>query len=112
MDELNDLELTLLKGLTTKYPSIHFHIPHLKVASRKSTGVGMFVNFVYENFKGNPEDINILFSNEENITVKELNHGLGYVIDITDGEIMYIEFFTDGEKWNGKFTDYKIIQHS
>lgn len=112
MEELNELELTLLNGLVTKYPSIHFHIPYLKVVSRETTGVGMYVNFAYEDFDGEPEDINALFSNEENIAIRELRHGLGYVIDITDGAIKYIEFFTYGEKWNGKFTEYKIIQSS
>lgn len=112
MEKLNELELTLLNGLATKYPSVHAHIPYLKVVSREKSDAGMYVHLAYENFNGNLEDINALFSNEENIDIKELRQGLGYVIDITDGEIKYIEFFTYGEKWNGKFTEYKIIPSS
>nr|MDQ3018130.1 hypothetical protein [Bacteroidota bacterium] len=57
----------------------------------------------------NPSDIDALFSNQERIHVKGLKSGLGYVIDVTDGQIMFIEFMTYDEKWNGKFEDYKII---
>jgi len=37
---------------------------------------------------------------------------LSYVIDVTDGEIMYIEFTTYGENWNGIFGEYKIVEKS
>ncbi len=110
MEELNDLELKLINGLTIKYPSLEFHIPYLKVTQREVTGVGMYVNFAYVDFVGQLEDINALFSNEENIEIRNLKYGLGYVIDITGGEIKYIEFITYGENWNGKFTEYKIVQ--
>ncbi len=109
MEELNELELTLLNGLTTKYPSIKSHIPNLKVAQREITGVGMYVHFEYKNFNFLLEDINALFSNEEKIEIKNLKHGLGYVIDITDGAIKYIEFVTYGENWDGKLNEYKIV---
>jgi len=111
MEELNDIELILVNGLTTKYPSLKFHIPHLKVINREITGVGMYVNFAYVNFEEQLDDINALFSNEENIEIKNLKYGLGYVIDISEGQIKYIEFITYGEEiWDGQFTDYKIVQ--
>jgi hypothetical protein len=110
MEELNELELILMNGLTTKHPSLKSHIPYLKVSRREITGVGMYVNFEYVNFDGQLEDINALFSNQENIEISNLQHGVGYEIVITDGEIKYIEFITYGENWNGKFTEYKIVQ--
>jgi hypothetical protein len=110
MTELNEIELTLLDGLTTKHPSLKSHISHLKVKERKATGVGMYVNFEYINFEEKLENLNSLFSNEENIEFPNLKYGLGYVIDITDGEIKYIEFITYGEEnWNGKFDGYRIV---
>lgn len=112
MEELNDLELKLLNGLTTKYPSLRSHVNYLKIVNREITAVGMSVNFAYINFDNQIklEDINALFSNGENIEIKNLKHGLAYVIDVTDGEIKYIEFLTYGEKWDGKFNEYKIVK--
>ncbi|SFH84302.1 hypothetical protein [Halpernia frigidisoli] len=112
MNELNALELKLLDGLIKKYPKLKFHLDFLKVSERKITGVGLYVNFEYVNPKIDFEDINVLFSNEENIEIQKLKHGIGYVIDVTDGKILYIEFITYGENWDGKFDEYKIIKNS
>lgn len=111
MEQLSNLETTLLNGLIEKHPSLNSHLLYLKVKDREITKVGMTVNFEYIH----PEeelsfdDINALFSGGENIEIKGLKEGLGYVIDVTDGKIIYIEFTTYGENWNGKFGDYKII---
>ena len=110
MKELNELELALLQGLTTKYPQFASHISHLTVTERKLTGAGMNVELTYEDFNGELDDINALFSNEEKIAVKGLKEGLSYVIDITVGQITAIEFSTYNEKWDGKLTDYKILE--
>lgn len=112
MEQLNDLESTLLNNLIQKYPSLTTHLPFLKVIDRKLTKTGMTVNFEYTNSleELDFEDINALFSDGENIEVKSLKQGLGYVIDVTDGKISYLEFVTYGENWNGKFDDYKIIK--
>ncbi|WP_379964271.1 hypothetical protein [Epilithonimonas sp. UC225_85] len=111
MEELNDLELILLEGLTKKYPQLTAHIPYLKVTERKSTSTGLDINLKYLNYTGEYDDINALFSNGENIDIKGLKEGLSYVIDVTVGEITSIEFSTYNEKWDGKFTDYKIVEN-
>ena len=110
MEELNELELTLLEGLTSKYPQLKPHIPHLTVVERKNTGNGLNVNFEYKDYNAEPDDTNALFSNGENIEVKGLKEGLSYVIDVTFGKITSIEFSTYNEKWDGKFTDFKIVE--
>lgn len=110
MQELTELELTLLEGLTTKYPQLKSHIPHLKIVERKSTATGLDVNLEYNDFNDEFDDINALFSNGENIEIKGLKEGLSYVIDITVGQITSIEFSTYNEKWDGKFVDFKIIE--
>lgn len=111
MEQLNTLESTLLNGLTEKYPSLKSHIPYLKVKDREISKVGMTVNLEYTNAEDELsfDDINALFSGGENIEIKGLKQGFSYVIDVTDGQILYIEFTTYGENWNGKFGDYKII---
>ena len=112
MDQLTTLESTLLNNLFEKYPALKSHLSYVKVKNRKITKTGMIVNLEYTNAEEELhfEEINALFSAGENIEIKSLKHGLGYVIDITDGKISYIEFTTYGEKWNGKLDDYKIIK--
>ena len=112
MEQINELESILLNGLIQKYPSLKSHIPYLVITERKSTGAGLLVNFDYSSSAKELkfDDINALFSGEENIEIKGLKHGLGYVIDITDGQILYIEFTTYGENWNGKIGDFKIVK--
>ena len=110
MEALNQLELTLLEALTTKYPQLQSHIPYLKVAERKLTATGLDVNLDYIDFNDEFDDTNALFSNGENIQVKGLKEGLSYVIDVTAGQITSIEFSTYNEKWDGKLTDFKIVE--
>ena len=114
MENLNKLELEVLERLSPLYPGIKKHLPYLKVINRDNTGVGMYVNFCYSQPISADEKINInnaSLSTNENIKIKGLKYGLGYEVDITDGEIKFIEFFTYGEYWNGsinKFSFYKI----
>ncbi|MNK28118.1 hypothetical protein D3C87_464870 [compost metagenome] len=110
MQELNDLELSLLEGLTAKYPQLQSHIPFLKVTERKPTGEGLNVNLEYIDFNNDLDDTNALFSNGENIEIKGLKEGLSYVIDVTMGQITSLELSTYNEKWDGKLTDFKIVK--
>lgn len=110
MEELNNLELILLQGLTDKYPQLKSHVPFLKVSNRKLTANGLDVTLEYDNFNNEYDDTNALFSNGENIEIKRLKEGLSYVIDVTAGAITSIEFSTYNEKWDGKFTEYKIVE--
>ncbi|WP_395057911.1 hypothetical protein [Flavobacterium sp.] len=87
------------------------HIPIIKVLNRKITGVGMYVNFYYPDTLIIPsleiEEASI--STNENIEVENLEYGLGYELDISNGKIKFIEFVTYGEEWDGNFVGYKFI---
>ena len=110
MLEPNELELSLLEGLTAKYPQLQSHISFLKVAERKPTGEGLDIILKYMDFPADFDETNALFSNGENIEIEGLKEGLSYVIDVTAGQITSIEFSTYKEKWNGKFGEYKIVK--
>lgn len=110
MEELNELETTLLNRLTEKYPSLKSHLPYLKVSKRQISGFSLYVYFSYVDFTEEPEMINALFSNAEKIEIPALKEGLSYVIDVTAGVIEHIEFSTYKENWDGKFGDYKIVE--
>lgn len=106
--ELNKFELEILDRLSINYPSIKSHIPFLKVGSRENTGVGMYVNFYYINPANellNLEMTNASISTNETIVIDGLQHGLGYVVDIAEGKILFIELFTYGEEWDGVIPD-------
>lgn len=109
MQELHEMELKLLENLTAKYPQFKSHLAFLKVSDRKLTTTGLDINLEYVDFNGEFDETNALFSNGENIQIKGLKEGLSYVIDITMGQITSIEFSTYNEKWDGKFTDFKIV---
>ncbi|MFC0345875.1 hypothetical protein [Epilithonimonas hispanica] len=110
MKDLNEIEILLLEGLTVKYPQFKSHIAYLKVTNRKLSNLGLDVQLDYENYSGEFDETNALFSNGKNIEIKGLKEGLSYVIDITAGQITSIEFSTYDEKWDGKITDFKIIE--
>lgn len=110
MQELNNLETTLLNGLTEKYPSLKSHLPHLRVTKRQISGFSLYVYFSYVDFSEEPEMVNALFSNGEKIEIPSLKDGLSYVIDITAGLIEHLEFSTYKEKWDGTFDNYKIVE--
>ena len=111
MNELNTLEITLLKGLIEKYPMLKPHLDVLKVSNRKSTGTGLIVTFEYENADLEFNETNALFSNEENIEIKKLKKGLNYVIDITMGRIETLELSTYEEKWDGVIGEFKLVEN-
>ena len=110
MEELNNLETTLLNGLTEKYPSLKSHLPHLRVTKRQISGFSFYVYFSYVDFSEEPEMVNALFSNGEKIEIPSLKDGLSYVIDVTAGLIEHLEFSTYKEKWDGTFDNYKIVE--
>lgn len=110
MKDLNEIEILLLEGLTVKYPQFKSHIAYLKVTNRKLSNLGLDVQLDYENYSGEFDETNALFSNGKNIEIKGLKEGLSYVIDITAGQITSIEFSTYDEKLDGKITDFKIIE--
>lgn len=111
MEELTDLEKTLLNGLTQKYPSLKSHLSHIKVSKREISGFSLYVHFSYVDFNEETEVINALFSNGEKIEIPTLKEGLSYVIDITSGIIEHIEFSTYKEKWDGTFGEYRMVEN-
>ena len=108
MKELNKLEISILERLAIEFPFIKGHLPFLKVDNREITGVGMYVNFIYDNPNNKSLYIgveNSVVSTNEIIEIDGLEYGLGYEVDITDGKIKFIELVTYGEEWDGVISD-------
>lgn len=108
MHDLNKFEFSILERLATKYPFVKEHLPFLKVEGREKTGVGMYVNFTYNNppkeLRAKIGDASI--STNETIGIDGLKYGLGYEVDISDGRLKFMELFTYGEEWNGITGDH------
>ena len=107
MEQLNKIELSIFERLSISYPSIKSHISFLRVKSREKTGVGMYINFYYNN-ADKLSDLGIAevhISTNETIEITGLKYGLVYEVAITNGRIHFIELVTYGEEWNGEFSD-------
>ena len=111
MENLNDLELTILDKVSEEYPAIKSHIPFLRILNREYTGVGMYINFTYSNegnFLNPIEPPNTILGTNERIMLPGLEYGLCFAIDIAEGKIGFIELVTYGEKWDGSILNYSF----
>jgi hypothetical protein len=112
MENLNSFELEIVTRLSEKYPVLRLHIPVLRVESRESTGVGMFVNLSYEDRTDIPklDDSLAAISTNENIHIPSLEYGLGYEVVLTHGWLELLEIITYGESWDGVYDDYSFVE--
>jgi hypothetical protein len=104
MQELNELENSIFQRLAIKYPNLASHLPSLKVKCRTATGVGMYVDFVYDSDITMCSDAvfkDTYLSIDERIMFEGLEHGLIFEVDIDEGKINCLELVTIGEDWDG-----------
>lgn len=109
-DKLNNLESTILNRIAADFPFLGTHIQFLKVKDREKTGVGMYINFVYEIEDNSIEPIQDKFhalSSNSHLNMKGLKNGFAYEIAITAGQIDFLEIVTIGEeKWDGTVQEF------
>jgi hypothetical protein len=109
VDTLNSFELIVLDKISADYPFLRSHISFLRVKSRESTGVGLYVNFSYlkgeNDYQPIPANYSALSSNAV-LHIEGLKHGLAYEIAITNGWIDFLELVTYGEEWDGLIRNF------
>lgn len=110
MEKLNSFEMDLLTRLAKVYPDLQHHIPVLRVKIREITGVGMYVNFAYENRSGIPklDDSLLAISTNENIEIPSLRYGLCCQVEVSGGWLDFVEIVTYGEQWDGNLDGYSF----
>ncbi len=115
-EELNLLEKATLDEIASfnfkKYPFIKKHIPYLRVKSRKTTGVGIYVTFEYlikYESLANLIKEDIFLSSKKSLKLDNLKYELNYELNITRGKIDFLEFVTNDESWNGSYKFFKWI---
>ncbi len=105
MDSLNDFELAILDKIAVRYPFLQSHIPLIKVKERKTTGVGMYVDFCYASssngFHPIPDNYIALSNENAHLHMEGLEHGLVYEIAVEKGQIDFLELVTYDEAWDG-----------
>ena len=113
-DDLNTLEraviMQICKGNNQECPSLEQHVALLQVKSRDNTGVGLYVNFEYILGGSKKVEFNltdIALSVNKIVELDNLKNGLGFILDISNGRINYLEFFTYGnELWDGSYNTF------
>jgi hypothetical protein len=109
VDTLNNFELAVLDKISNEYPFLKSHIPFLQVESRQFTGVGLFVNFSYQDgsisYQEVPGNFAALSSNAS-LVVKGLKYAVAYELAVTSGRISFLEVVANGEDWNGMVQNF------
>jgi hypothetical protein len=105
VDSLNDFELSILEKIAEVYPFLKSHIPLIQVKGRKTTGVGMYVDFCYtsinESYEPIPDNYVLLSNEDSQLYMQGLKYGLVYVITVEKGKIAFLELVTYNEEWDG-----------
>ena len=113
-DALNNFELAVLEKISAENPFLKSHIPFLHVQSREFTGVGLYVNFSYQDgsvaYQKIPGNFSALSSNAS-LLIEGLKHEVAYEIAVTNGKIDFLEVVTNGEDWEGKVQRFWFEQN-
>lgn len=114
MAELREKELlllnTLIDGNTEKFGFLKSHLDFITVESRKTTGIGLYVNFGYLKEFDEEEFVNALISAEQKLITPSLKNELTYCLDITNGKMDFLEIATNGnEIWDGNLENCTLI---
>ena len=113
-NNLNKLELAILKEIiyhnSDKYPFLEKHLANLKVRNREYSGVGLYINFEdsSEVFSSPPNDLTL--SSNKILELDNLEYGLNYELNISNGTFDFLELVTNGEEWNGEFKSFSLTE--
>lgn len=113
---LNLLEQAIISEIIDfnkeRYPFIENHVPFLKVRSRKSTGIGVFINFDYVHKKGElliDENQNvIILASDKSFKIRGLKYCLNFELIVLNGKFEMLELVTNGELWDGNYDFFKF----
>jgi hypothetical protein len=106
MTELKEFERLLLKTIikdnSEKFGYLFEHLDFIKVETAKTTGTGLYINFVYLKEFQKEEFENGLLSAGSKLTAPNLKNELTYCLDVTNGKMDFLEIVTnEKENWDG-----------
>jgi len=104
-EPLTPLERELFR-LTAEENWPGFRMDGLSVTKRESTGVG---RYAYLDDAHRQPLVDGDYSAQHRLVEMEgIRNGLGWVVDVTDGKLCYIEMFTYSDPWDGVERPWKI----
>ncbi|WP_029274369.1 hypothetical protein [Pedobacter borealis] len=106
MTELKEFERLLLKTIIKDNPEkfgyLAEHLDFIRIETTKTTGTGLYINFVYLKEFQEEEFENGLLSAEAKLTAPNLKNELTYCLDVTNCKIDSLEILTnEKENWDG-----------
>jgi hypothetical protein len=106
MTELKEFERLLLKTIIKDNPEkfgyLSEHLDFIRIETTKTTGTGLYINFVYLKEFQEEEFENGLLSAEAKLTAPSLKNELTYCLDVTNCKIDSLEILTnEKENWDG-----------
>ena len=106
MTELKEFELLLLKTIIKdnleKFGYLSEHLDFIRIETTKTTGTGLYINFVYLKEFQEEEFENGLLSAKAKLTAPNLKNELTYCLDVTNCKIDSLEILTnEKENWDG-----------
>lgn len=105
MTELKEFERLLLKTIikdnSEKFGYLSEHLDFIRIETTKTTGTGLYLNFVYLKEFQEEEFENGLLSAEAKLTASNLKNELTYCLDVTNCKIDSLEILTnEKESWD------------
>jgi hypothetical protein len=108
---MNELEKAILNEIAKTHSdlkeSLSKHFSVLRIKNREFTGVGIYVNFEYDNSDLPLIPKNHLTGNAE-LKIPNLEFPVNYEIAITNGLISFMELVANGSEWNGKYDGFNL----
>jgi hypothetical protein len=114
VDTLNKFEIAVLDKISNEYPFLKAHIPFLHVKSREFTGVGLFVNFSYQDDSVGHQQIPgnfVALTSNASLLVDGLKYEVAYEIAVTGGRIDFLELVANSEDWDGTVRSFWFEQY-
>lgn len=100
----NAFELAILEAMTRERPSLVIDVDHLRVRSRRYTGVGSYTDFAADD-SGEPRTLNL----KARIAVPGVPNGMGAILYCRGEQVQCLETFTYGDdSWNGAFEGFSV----
>lgn len=113
MTELKEFERLLLKTIIKDHPEkfgyLSEHLDFIRIETTKTTGTGLYINFVYLKEFQEEEFQNGLLSAEAKLTAPNLKNELTYCLDVTNCKIDSLEILTnEKENWDGNLENCSL----
>lgn len=113
MTELKEFERLLLKTIIKDNPEkfgyLSEHLDFIRIETTKTTGTGLYINFVYLKEFQEEEFQNGLLSAEAKLTAPNLKNELTYCLDVTNCKIDSLEILTnEKENWDGNLENCSL----